>query len=414
MDPTQNNNNRADYKKVGGKLWASIYLPDLQLDAMPDNAAAIAITERCNNRLQIRSCNQLAKAAGVYSGMALNSAYAIEPSLAAIEYDAAQEATLLKQTGEWAMQFSSIVCLHPPNHILIEIAGSKKLFDGFEALLSLLQQELGQLGYCGTLGIAPTPHAANLLARANLRRGITQLDRLPGVLGELPVELLELPGDTIESLRRSGIRQIRSLLNVSPASLTRRFGPGCVNYIDRLLGRHPDPRTPLRLSDYFERALDLPLEVEDTNALQFATQRMINELAAFLIAHDNGVNQFRFTLRHERHTDTRLVLRFLQATSQSRHLHRVLSEKLSQIELPAAVCGLHLLADTFSEIERDAADLFVKSRRQQKSLGEVIDKLSSRLGNEAVYTLQSLAGATVVVIRQARTCQHSQTPATDY
>lgn len=371
------------------KLWASLYLPDLLLDTV-DNDKAVAVTARCKNRQEIRSSNSPAQSAGIISGMSLNSAYALLPALSVIEYDAEREAVLLQQIGEWAMQFSSIVCLHPPNHILIEIAGSKRLFEGFDSLLLLIQQELSLLGHHGLLGIGPTPLSANLLARANIRRGIVQKGRLPLAINELSVSYLDLPSNTTESLHRSGIRQIGSLINVSPASLTRRFGPALVNYLDRLLGNHPDPRTPLRLNDFFERSLDLVLEVQDTNALQFSTQRMVNELTAFLIAADNGVNTFTFTLRHERHTDTVLELHFLQATSQAKHLHRVLSERLSRTTLPAPVCGLHLLANTFSEIERDASDFFVKSRGQQKSLGEIIDKLCSRLGKDALYTLTTV------------------------
>lgn len=389
LPPSESSSSHSLPKTPSSQLWASLYLPDLLLSTV-NNDKAIAVTERLNHRLQIRSSNALAQSAGVFNGMTLNSAYALLPALSVIEYNAEREVILLQQLGEWAMQFSSIVCLHPPCHILIEIAGSKRLFEGFDSLLTLIQQELSQLGYHGQLGIAPTPLAANLLARANVRRGIVQKSRLPLVISELSTNYLELPFDTLESLRRSGIRQIGSLINISPASLTRRFGPACVSYLDRLLGKHPDPRTPIRLSDFFERNLDLLLEVQDTNALQFATQRLINELAAFLIAGDNGVNTFTCTLRHERHPDTILQLHFLTATSQAKHLHRVLSEQLARTTLPAPVCGLHLLADTFSEIERDATDFFVKSRGQQKSLGEVIDKLRSRLGKEALYTLTTV------------------------
>ncbi len=405
------------------QIWASLYLPDLLLDNMhgtsaepenstepnsspePDNnnnnnnnnnnantnnkitADAIAIVERVSNRQQIRSCNATAQAAGIFTGMALNSAYAILPSLTAVEYDADREALLLQQAGEWAMQFSSIVCPHGSNHILIEIGGSKRLFDSYECLLATIETELKKLGYTGLMGIAPTPLAANLLARANIRRGILNTKRLATIIRPLSISYLELAPDILEGLSRSGIRSIGQLLEISPASLTRRFGPACCNYLDRLMGRHPDPRTPLRLSDTFSRSTTLPIEVHDTNALQFATQRMINELAAFLIACDRGVNHFTFELVHERHENTRLELRFLQATSQTKHLHRVLSERLSQTQLPAPISALHLSASAFCEIERDASDFFLKSRSQQNSLGEVIDKLTSRLGDDAIYTL---------------------------
>ena len=371
------------------QLWASLYLPDLLLDDI-NSDTALAIIERCNNRQQIRSCNQPALQSGVHPSMALNSAYALLPNLSVIEYDEQHESTLLNRIGEWAMQFSSIVSVHPPNHILIEIGGSETLFEGFATLVALIEAQLQKLGFSGQLGIAPTPLAANLLARANIRLGITDRQRLKTVISQLPVNLLELPATTIEGLSRSGMHQIGSVINVSPASLTRRFGCPCVDYLDRLMGRHPDPRTPLRLSEVFEREFNLTLEVQDVSALQFATQRMIGELVAFLIAQDKGINTFEFSLKHEKHSDTLLQLRFLQATSQARHLHRVLTERLSQTELVAPVCGLRLFADTFSDIDRDAADFFVKSRQQQKSLGEIIDKLCSRLGKDALYTLATV------------------------
>jgi len=156
------------------------------------------------------------------------------------------------------------------------------------------------------------------------------------------------------------------------------------------VGKHPYPVKPLRGSEFFTRALDLPIEVDDTNALQFATQRMVCELSAFLIARDCGVNCFKFTLRHERHPDTLVKLRFVNATSQSKHLHQILTERLSSIQLPAPVSGLAMVANEFSLIERDASDFFQKSQRQQQSIGEVIDRLGSRLGNDNLYTLTTV------------------------
>ncbi len=373
------------------QLWISLYLPNLQLDSInPDQATPIAITERVKNQQRIVSCTKGATDLGITRSMVLNGAYALCPALTVVEYDEEHQATLLRQVGEWAMQFSSIVSVHPPDHLLIEIAGSKKLFAGFETLAGLIEQELATLGFGAQMGIAPTPLAANLLARANNRIGITRAARLPTGLKELPATLLDLDEQTKEGLRRSGIHTIGALLNVSPASLTRRFGPACVKYLDCLLGKHPYPVKPLRSSEIFERSLDLPVEVHDTNALQFATQRMTSELSAFLIARDAGVNGYRFTLRHERHPKTTLQLRFLQATSQPKHLHQVLSERLAQTVLPAPVSGLGMVADMFSDIERDAADLFHKSQRQQKSLGEVIDKLCSRLGTDALHALSTV------------------------
>jgi len=369
-------------------LWTSLHLPTLQQDALtPSQKTPIAITKKTNNKHLIVSCTKSATDHGITQLMTLNSAYSLCPALTVIEYDEEYQARLLQELGEWAMQFSSIVSLHPPDHVLIEIAGSRRLFESYQALMSLIQQELTQLDVNAHLGVAPTPLAANLLAHANNRIAITRLDRLADSIKDLPITLLDLDASIIEGLQRSGFHKIGKLLTISPASLTRRFGPACSKYLDCLLGKHPYPVTPLRCSELFERKLDLPVEVDDTNALQFATQRMTNELSAFLIARDHGVNHFHFILRHERHADTEIELRFLHPTSQAKHLHQVLSERLSQTTLPATVCGLNMLANSFCQIERGATDLFHKSRSQQKSLGETIDKLSSRLGQDALHSL---------------------------
>lgn len=380
----QANRNQANKNQV----WTSLYLPNLQLESInPEQSTPIAIIERIKNRQQIISCTTGASTFGVSRDMALNSAYALCPALTVVEYNEDQQIVLLQQLGEWAMQFSSIVSLHPPNHLLIEIAGSTRLFESYKTLVTLILSELKKLNYNAQIGIAPTPLAANLLARANSSRAVTKQEKLQDCLRDLPIALLDTDTKITEGLRQSGIHTINGLLNISPASLTRRFGPAFVKYLDCLLGKHPYPVTPIRASEIFERSLDLPVEVDDTNALQFATQRMTGELSVFLIARDCGVSSFSFTLRHERQQDTSIQLRFLQATSQPGHLHQVLSERLSQTVLPAPVCGLHMLADVFSAIERDGADFFHKSQRQQKSLGEVIDKLCGRLGQDALHTL---------------------------
>ncbi len=370
------------------QLWTSLYLPNLQLESInPEQSVPIAIIERVKNRQQIICCTTGAAAFGITRSMALNSAYALCPALTVVEYDEDRQMQLLQQIGEWAMQFSSIVSLHPPDHLLIEIAGSKRLFENYKVLIGLISQELSKLGFKAQIGIAPTPLAANLLARANSRIAVARPERLQENLKDISIALLDADAKIKDGLRQSGIHKIGGLLPVSPASLTRRFGPAFVKYLDCLLGRHPYPVTPIRSSEFFERSLDLPVEVDDTNALQFATQRMTSELSVFLITRDCGVNSFSFTLRHERCQDTCIQLRFLQPTSQPRHLHQVLSERLTQTVLPAPVCGLHMLADTFSTLERDGADFFYKSQRQHKSLGEVIDKLCGRLGQDALHTL---------------------------
>jgi len=133
---------RKETKMTTQQLWTSLYLPNLQLESIsPNQTTPIAITERIKNRQQVISCTTGATAFGITRSMTLNSAYALCPALTAIEYDEDHQNKILHQVGEWAMQFSSIVSLHPPDHLLIEIAGSKRLFEGYDPWLPTCWQQ---------------------------------------------------------------------------------------------------------------------------------------------------------------------------------------------------------------------------------------------------------------------------------
>ena len=45
-----------------------------------------------------------------------------------------QEEKLLKRLAAWAERFTSFVAIEPRNVLLLEVAGSERLFDGIEAL----------------------------------------------------------------------------------------------------------------------------------------------------------------------------------------------------------------------------------------------------------------------------------------
>ena len=124
--------------------------------------------------------------------MTLNSAYALCPALTVMEYNENRQTELLRQIGEWAMQYSSIVSLHPPDHLLIEIAGSRRLFESYKILITLICEGLSKLGFKAQTGVAPTPLAANLLARANHHSAITCKETLKDNLKNLSIALLDV------------------------------------------------------------------------------------------------------------------------------------------------------------------------------------------------------------------------------
>ena len=79
-----------------------------------------------------------------------------------------REQQALEQLASWLEQFTSVVCIAGPDVLLLEIAGSLRLYGGLLSLRQQIAAGLEQQGFSASLAIAPTPLAATWLARAGV------------------------------------------------------------------------------------------------------------------------------------------------------------------------------------------------------------------------------------------------------
>ncbi len=369
-------------------LWLSLYFPQLPIDRQPrtdeDEPRAVVLAE--GPRRRILACNSCAQAMGVRPEMALKNAYALVPNLAISDYSEDQQQAHLEQLTLWALQYSSQVVPQSSNTLLIEIAASLKLFGGLQSLLKGIGAQLREQQVTVMPGIAPTPSAANLFARAGYRKPVRTLQHLQHSLANVSVAHLPLDDFSFKGLRQSGIRTIGELQGIAPAALTRRFGNACTSLLYKLDGRLPDPLTPYKVADTFSQTVDLPLETQDTGALNFPLKRLLGSLGGFLKSHDLGVRQFAIHLHHHRHKPHVLTIGFLDATADVKHLLKIAIEKLSAEVLTAPVIRLNVTSMELAPLTHSARDLFHKSHSQGQTVEQLMDQLMARLGKEAVYT----------------------------
>ena len=369
-------------------LWLALLFPQLPIDRQEhsdaDSARAVILQE--GPRRRVLACNRVASDAGIRPGLALKNAYAIVPDLQVSDYDEDEQQAHLAQLTLWALNYSSWVSPEPPNTIVLEVAASLKLFDGLDTLLERLEAEAQALGITLRIGVAPTPTAASLLARAGITTAVQQLSELPDAINNIPVTCLPLDEFIFKGLRQSGIRNLGELMAIPAAAMTRRFGHQCTDLLYRLDARLPDPRPAYKLSDSFCETMDLPLEAPDTAAIAFPLNRLLGALSGFLKSHDLGVRHLDITLYHHRRQATVVALKFLDATANTTHLFRVATERLGAIALSAPIIRIQLNATELASIEREGKDLLQKSQAQNSSIQQMIDKLTARLGKEALYT----------------------------
>ena len=206
-----------------GSLWAALHLPQLSLEvlATDDANAPCLVVHVQGGQPRVWTVSASAYAYGVAPGMTVTEAYALCPNLVVMPRDPAAEQRALRQLAEWAGQYTSMVSLEPDG-LLLELAGSVRLFGGLHNLLERLRQDSAALEYAVTIALAPTPQSALLLAHCGESRVVEDSQALRGELGRLPITALPLSDKQTALLMRLGLRTLRDLWRLPGDGLAKR------------------------------------------------------------------------------------------------------------------------------------------------------------------------------------------------
>ncbi len=368
-------------------LWLCLGLPALPLEALglgEGPGASVLSTGGRDPRLLIAS--RAACVLGISPGMRLGAAQALGRIEVYTRSESAERAAL-GALAAWCGQFTSFVSLAPPDGLLLEIGRSLALFHGLEALLRRIRSGVSALGYRAILAVAPTPLGAIFFARAHRAISLTDPRHLRAELGRLPLGVLDLDESVAEALAGLGLRDLGDCLRLPREGLTRRFGPELLSMLDRALGRQPDPRVPFEPPARFERLLDLPHEVEDTEALRFAARRLLLELTGFLRGRGAGARRLLWSLVYRERRESAFRIELVEPSRDPEHLGRLLSIRLERLDLPEPVRGLKLIVDELHPLAGLTRALLPEAKERAQSLG-ILDRLRARLGGEVVRGLR--------------------------
>ncbi|MGB5292200.1 MAG: DNA polymerase Y family protein [Lysobacterales bacterium] len=374
--------------------WLALHFPHLALDqhrrGLDKEGQDIpqAISDKLAGRQCIIDQNPAAEHAGIRIGMPVGAALSLLDTLQVSERDQRAEQAILKRLAGWCYQYSSQVCIESQqNSLLLEAGASERLFGQPETLAARMITELGQLGYRAVTGIAPTPEAAHLSVRhalyirdfADIRKSISRLD----------IDSLNLKATEIQALKKMGLRTVAEVLRLPRKALARRMGLTVSDYLDRLLGHRPDPRSTFRPADSFSAGMDLP-DTEHTQGLIFPLKRLVQELCGVLRAHDRGIQVLQVRLQLDEGTQSmRLTLH--QASRCEEHLMMLLRERLERLQLPRPVRHIRLQAPHFLPCEVVQKSLLKETiTGSTDTSGQVIERLRARLGKDSVKGVKGL------------------------
>ena len=376
--------------------WLALRLPHLSLDLLTRGLAQqqteLAISDRVQRREIIIDCNPAARKGGVRPGMTVTSAQAILNSLQVSARDRKRESEALRSLAAWCYQYSSQVCLPGPRHgktrderpvIWLEAAASERLFGLPAELGQRLEQELGRLGYHVMSGSAATPEAAWLASGQT--KHLDASGNIRSHISPLPLQCLALEDAQLSALEKMGFRLVRDLLRLPRKAITRRFGPAVADYMDHLLGTRPDPRPAWHPPEFFSSRLELPAEINASQALVFPLKRLLEELCGVLRGGDTAVQSLEIRLLHEDHEDSCLAIGMQSPTQEADRLLRLVRERLERLRLPQAVREIHMQASHLLPFSAGQGSLFRDSPgEQEQDMERLAERLQARLGREAV------------------------------
>ena len=319
-------------------------------------------------------------------GIVLGSTLATAFSIAAdIEYHHRRtdlEATALQRLAEYLYQFSSLVSIQAPDCLLLEIAGSERLF-GQQSLIEAAVDLCQTLGFDCTARWASAPKAAIILARS---RG-EDLNQV--MLYQAGLEHFSVADKDIERLSNMGVHSLGALLQLPRSALGQRFGQHLITLLDQLTGARSDPQKTIQPKPYFREALHLLQPITNkTTLLEGPMQRLTEQLQHWLVGQQLGCEKLQWQFTSQGETPCTVEVKFARGHQQQADFIAVSSLRLDHLDLPREILSITLQTMRLRPWQGKAHDLFrgnsqhTAQSESDDSIEDLIDQLSARYGSD--------------------------------
>ena len=380
--------------RTAERLWFCVYLPRLPLEAMPASTFARVLVEEQQGIHRVLLADPAALDAGVMPGQTANAALALMPDVELIERSRLSEQQTLEAIAGWLEQFSSCVSIAGPDVLVLEIAGSLRLFGGLKALRRQIAAGLEAQGYSAGLAITPTPLSATWLARQGRRACIRDAANLKPALRRLPLDCLDWPQASLAALRGMGIQTVGDCLRLPREGFARRFGSRRLMELDQALGRLPDPRTAWRAPERFTADYEMTEEQGDQALLLAIAASLLEEQERFLLARQQGVQRIALRFFHLRAPATLLEVGGAETARAAAHWLELVRIRFERLELPEPVIAIRLDADQGRALKPKAAGLGFGQkpvRALEYSMRQLAERLAARLGDDHIHGVTAVA-----------------------
>ncbi|MBS0206086.1 MAG: DNA polymerase Y family protein [Planctomycetes bacterium] len=352
--------------------------------------------------LHVTVCSPEAARQGIRSGMPLGEARALLPGTVTHRprrplfkpvfrrANPLLDRAELQRLALHCQRYSPLVGLEDvpaPESLWLDISGNEALFGGENGLIEALQADLGQQGFQARAAIADTwgtawavshfgPAAVSVVPPAEQSQA----------LASLPVGALRLADSVIDSLHSLDLSTIGRLMQLPRTALPSRFGTELLRRLDQALGTVPELLPVERSVEPLSAELLFEEPVTDRQTLEHVLGVLLSQLLGQL--NDRRVSLREFQCRWLGTTTEPVSLRLLRPTTDRRHLLELLRLHCERCVFTRGVRGVRMEVVEMGLPPVRQGLLFEnpadKAEQLQRALAELVDRLNSRLGCQAV------------------------------
>lgn len=319
-------------------------------------------------------------------------------------YDPLADRQALEVLARGCLQFSPVVGIEEcsaPESLFVDIGGLEHLFGSEAALARTIQQHFAQQHLRTRLAVADTLGAA--WACAHFAPPQVPLGESPAgsdippiwipsgqtlpALRPLPVECLRLPDATLGWLHALGIYRVEELERLGKEEWPSRFGSELVRRWDQALGLVPEPICALCPPAELELRQELEVPASSQNHLLSVFSQLLAQAIEQLRPAGRGILAVvcRLECIPAGH-DSEFSLGVVEASLSLEHWLDLLRLRLERVRLAGPVRAVGLKISESALLPWRQQELFESGnpRADRRVLAGLLDRLSSRLGAQAV------------------------------
>jgi protein ImuB len=393
--------------------FACIFVPDFPVEALlraePSlRSQALAVLEGKAPLQTIFALNEKARHAGVSPGMTKLQVEACSDLVLrsrSLLQEAAAHAALL----DCAQSFSPRVEESGYDTVLLDLDGLETLFGPLPKIARAVARRASDLGLEANVAVASNPDTAGLAAHGFSGVIVIPEGKEAEQLGNLPVEVLFAGGcdlQTLEILRRWGIRNLRALAVLPKIALSERLSQEGIRLHQLARGGSSRSLVPVDSPLVFEESIELEYPLVLLEPLAVLLARLLDQLCARLGARALATQELKLALTLECCTPDHVGMGARPGRAQVQQtFHRTLRLpvplldpkiflKLLQLDLNAHPPGapivkIHLSAEP-ARPRAAQSGLFLPPTPEPEKLELTLARIAGIVGENKVGSLQLL------------------------